>query len=355
MTARTLVHRLLLPAVLVIPALIFAGWLIRGAQGSELLAVLLGSPACLILLVGLSGVVWARPDVREDRAVSGRDVAILGAVWAVWILGALLPAPAGPILLAVAVVATIVAVILEALQLKKVVKGRLDAQLDHLRSQGANPTWGTPRTRAPRDGAGTIIEGKVSPTPAASAASRETMSGERARSAAPAAHPADEELGLSESGVAAPAQPAADSAAASAAATGAASAADATGASATAGDASAPAAPRLSSDPASPDDAPAAQDGRARYDASGVNRGPGPEPTGPFMDGAMPGSTRTGAGELPETDSTRPGVNFGYNKAPASPTWDPSRPVGPRGVAPKPAADASDAGEQDDERSASGV
>lgn len=339
MTARTLVHRLLLPAVLVIPALIFAGWLIRGAQGSELLAVLLGSPACLILLAGLSGVVWARPDVREDRAVSGRDVAILGAVWALWILGALLPAPAGPILLAVAVVATIVAVIVEALQLKKVAKDRLDAQLDHLRSQGANPTWGTPRTRAPRDGAGTIIEGKVSPTPAAAAASRETMSRARARSAAPAAHPADEELGLSESGVEAPAQPAADSAAAPAAATAGAGTD----------------APRLSSDPAAPADAPAAEDGRARYDASGVNRGPGPEPTGPFMDGAMPGSTRTGAGELPETDSTRPGVNFGYNKAPASPTWDPSRPVGPRGVAPKPAADASDAGEQDDERPASGV
>lgn len=51
-----------------------------------------------------------------------------------------------------------------------------------------------------------------------------------------------------------------------------------------------------------------------------------PDPAdGPPATGGMPGSTRIDPDDV--SDSTRPGSNFGANRAPVSPTWDPTRPV----------------------------
>lgn len=67
---------------------------------------------------------------------------------------------------------------------------------------------------------------------------------------------------------------------------------------------------------------PSSDDGQTPTDATG---GPFTHGRAPY-DGPMPGSTRTGDGPA-RSDSTRPGANFGANRAPVSPTWDATRPV----------------------------
>lgn len=178
MRARSLLYRLLLPAVLVIPAFIFAGWVIRGSRLGELLSVVLVSPACLIALGAISALIWARPDARSERAVTVPDAITVGIVWVLWIVGAFLPRPLGSWVLGIALVVSIVVIVLLARQLKKVATRRLDQMTDDLRERGANPTWGQPRDQADwharyesrhgrsagttAPGAGIVLEGAVS-------------------------------------------------------------------------------------------------------------------------------------------------------------------------------------------------
>lgn len=181
MRPRSLLYRLLLPAVLLIPAFIFAGWLIRGALGGELLAVLLVSPACLVAVGAISALIWARPDARSARAVTVRDAITVGVIWLLWTLGAFLPNPAGGWLLGLALLASIIAIVLLSRELKRVAARRLDEMTDTLRERGANPTWGQPRepenwharyeerhghpAGVKEPGAGIVIEGAVSSSP----------------------------------------------------------------------------------------------------------------------------------------------------------------------------------------------
>lgn len=330
MTFRSLLRRLLLPAVLVIPALVFAGWLARGAQLGELLLALAAGVAGGVLLAILASLLWGRPDNRETKSVSGRDAALLVVVWLLWIVGAFLPAPAGAWVLGLAVIATIVAIILAAQELKRVANDRVDAAVDHLRSQGANPTFGQPRSgkRMP-EGAGSVIEAEPSgPVSRGAQASRETFSSASSGAARAAG------VGAAGAGAGAAAASAGDAALPDSAVEPPSDAAAAAPA--------APAAPGSgrADEPARFSAASAAADADDDAPASSASTSPAASAAGadePRGGAAMPGSRRVGPGVLPESESTRPGVNFGVNRAPVAKDWDPNRAVGPRW----PTADAS--------------
>ncbi|KAB1659580.1 hypothetical protein F8O01_04750 [Pseudoclavibacter chungangensis] len=69
--------------------------------------------------------------------------------------------------------------------------------------------------------------------------------------------------------------------------------------------------------------------------------GPRSDAEGGGAGGDVPGSTRHE--DAPRSDSTRPGTNFGANRAPVSPTWDETRPVRDAASEGSPGAEADDA------------
>lgn len=86
MWLRRAFFRWLIPAAFLLPAWLFVGWIVTGANPWALLWVLLSAPLVLISQLVLTLLVRARGTVRADRAVSWQDAGILGA-WHVLIVG----------------------------------------------------------------------------------------------------------------------------------------------------------------------------------------------------------------------------------------------------------------------------
>ena len=67
------------PAAVVLPAWLLIGWTIFGGIGWELLGVVLGSVLLTLSMLAICGIIFARKDVRTQRALSWVDVALLAA------------------------------------------------------------------------------------------------------------------------------------------------------------------------------------------------------------------------------------------------------------------------------------
>lgn len=70
----------MIPAAFVLPLWLVVGWIVSGSSPWALLWVLLSAPIVFVLQLIVTLLVRARPTVRGERAVSWRDVAIIG-VW----------------------------------------------------------------------------------------------------------------------------------------------------------------------------------------------------------------------------------------------------------------------------------
>ena len=78
--------RWLVAAVVVLPIWLAVGWAIFGGGGWGTLGLIITVPIAFIALGIVALLVWARPTVRAERAVSWTDVAVIGA-WQASIIG----------------------------------------------------------------------------------------------------------------------------------------------------------------------------------------------------------------------------------------------------------------------------
>ena len=78
--------RWLVAAVVVLPVWLGVGWLIYGGGGWGTLGLIITVPVAFISLGIIALIVWARPTVRAERAVSWTDVGVVGA-WHLSIIG----------------------------------------------------------------------------------------------------------------------------------------------------------------------------------------------------------------------------------------------------------------------------
>lgn len=95
MLIRKAVHRVLFPASVVLPVWLLVGWGVFGQGAWSFLGLLILCPLLFIALAVVSGLVYARPSVRQSRAVAWRDVALFGG-WYAAIVGFGFFGPASP-------------------------------------------------------------------------------------------------------------------------------------------------------------------------------------------------------------------------------------------------------------------
>ncbi len=78
--------RWLVAAVVVLPIWLAVGWAVFGGGGWGTLGLVISVPIAFIALGIIALIVWARPTVRAERAVSWTDVAVIGS-WHASIIG----------------------------------------------------------------------------------------------------------------------------------------------------------------------------------------------------------------------------------------------------------------------------
>jgi hypothetical protein len=78
--------RWLIAAAVVLPVWLGIGWAIFGGGGWGTLGLVVAVPVAFIALAIIALLVWIRPTVRAERAVSWTDVGVIGA-WHASIIG----------------------------------------------------------------------------------------------------------------------------------------------------------------------------------------------------------------------------------------------------------------------------
>lgn len=73
-------------AAVVLPIWPLVGWGIFGGGGWAFLGLLISMPILFVAMMVVAGLIWARPTVRRERAVSWPDVGIL-TLWHVSVIG----------------------------------------------------------------------------------------------------------------------------------------------------------------------------------------------------------------------------------------------------------------------------
>ena len=73
-------------AAVVLPIWPLVGWGIFGGGGWAFLGLLISMPILFLAMMVVAGLIWARPTVRRERAVSWADVGIL-TLWHVSVIG----------------------------------------------------------------------------------------------------------------------------------------------------------------------------------------------------------------------------------------------------------------------------
>lgn len=68
------------PAAVILPAWILVGWGVFAATGWQILGLIVGVMMLTLGMLAVSGLVFARKSVRETRAVSWLDVALLAVL-----------------------------------------------------------------------------------------------------------------------------------------------------------------------------------------------------------------------------------------------------------------------------------
>ncbi len=65
------------PAAVILPAWILVGWGVFAATGWQILGVIVGVMMLTVAMLATAGLIFARKDVRAERAVSWLDVGLL--------------------------------------------------------------------------------------------------------------------------------------------------------------------------------------------------------------------------------------------------------------------------------------
>jgi hypothetical protein len=86
MVIRRAFYYWLFPAAIAVPAWLFVGWGVFGPGGAGFLALLLGAFFFAVVALVLAAMVFGRKSVRDERAVSWRDVGV-SAAWTASMVG----------------------------------------------------------------------------------------------------------------------------------------------------------------------------------------------------------------------------------------------------------------------------
>ena len=73
-------------AAVALPIWPLIGWGIFGGGGWQFLGLLISMPILFVAMMAVAGLIWARPTVRRERAVSWADVGVL-TLWHASVIG----------------------------------------------------------------------------------------------------------------------------------------------------------------------------------------------------------------------------------------------------------------------------
>lgn len=125
-------------AVVVLPTWLLIGrGIVFSGSGWDFVLLLFVAPVLAIALAAVAGITVARKSVREDRAVSWIDVAVLGTWWALIVLAGFVMHDAIAVL---AVVMTVAAFWIQVWQLVTETRQRFRRALDRLQTPESDVT-----------------------------------------------------------------------------------------------------------------------------------------------------------------------------------------------------------------------
>ena len=150
------------PAAVILPAWILVGWGVFAATGWQIIGLIVGVLMLTVAMLATAGLIFARKDVRAERAVSWLDVALLSVLHGLVIaVGFFTPATA--LLGTLAVVAVIALFWSGIVQLVMETRRRVRAVIDEFETQAKRVQQ---PLRSPRaDGEYIVIETSDRGTP----------------------------------------------------------------------------------------------------------------------------------------------------------------------------------------------
>ena len=150
------------PAAVILPAWILVGWGVFAATGWQIIGLIVGVLMLTVAMLATAGLIFARKDVRAERAVSWLDVALLTVLHGLVIaVGFFTPATA--LLGTLAVVAVIALFWSGIVQLVMETRRRVRAVIDEFETQAKRVQQ---PLRSPRaDGEYIVIETSDRGTP----------------------------------------------------------------------------------------------------------------------------------------------------------------------------------------------
>ena len=150
------------PAAVILPAWILVGWGVFAATGWQIIGLIVGVLMLTVAMLATAGLIFARKDVRAERAVSWLDVALLTVLHGLVIaVGFFTPATA--LLGTLAVVAVIALFWSGIAQLVMETRRRVRAVIDEFETQAKRVQQ---PLRSPRaDGEYIVIETSDRGTP----------------------------------------------------------------------------------------------------------------------------------------------------------------------------------------------
>jgi hypothetical protein len=147
MVIRRAFYYWLFPAAVAVPAWLFVGWAVFGPGGPGFVALLFGAFIYAVVALVLAAMVVGRKSVREERAVSWRDVGV-SAAWTASMVGVGFFGPATGWFAVAAIALAIVFFWLALAELLGETARRVRSTLDEFERQ-ARPTQ---RVASPADG-----------------------------------------------------------------------------------------------------------------------------------------------------------------------------------------------------------
>ncbi|SDZ28323.1 hypothetical protein [Herbiconiux ginsengi] len=146
------------PAAVILPAWILVGWGVFAATGWQIIGLIVGVMMLTVAMLAVAGLIFARKDVRAERAVSWLDVGLLTVLQGLIVaIGFFTPATA--LLSTLSVVAVIALFWSGIIQLVVETRRRVRATLAAFEAQAQQATRLQSPPRKPRmDGEYIVIE-----------------------------------------------------------------------------------------------------------------------------------------------------------------------------------------------------
>ena len=150
-------------AAVVLPIWPLIGWGIFGGGGWQFLGLLISMPILFVAMLAVAGLIWARPTVRREKAVSWLDVGIL-TIWQVSVIGFGLFGPSSNAFAVLGVLAGIAAFWVVLWEFFTDARDRARETIAEFEQMAARPTVGQNRSPV-RDGEELIVirETPISP------------------------------------------------------------------------------------------------------------------------------------------------------------------------------------------------